>query len=138
VKNVLSISLIALIIFSGIRISFATHYCGGSVAATKVSLNGELASCGMEHHSDNILLQAIFTTRCCEDVKSDYSICNNYVPSSYFMINHGQHAVPVLYASYNNLISKEIIVNSVNHYVRPPGTSFPNMVSLPALCVFLI
>ena len=138
VKIVLSISLSALIVFSGIRVSIATHYCGGTVAATKVSLNGELATCGMEHASDNNLLQDIFTTRCCEDVKSDYSICNNYVPASYLIINHVQHVFPFLYAIYNNLISREIIVNAANLDVRPPGTIFQNMVSLPALCVFLI
>ena len=30
------------------HISVATHYCGGQIAASRVTLTGKLASCGME------------------------------------------------------------------------------------------
>jgi len=30
------------------HISIATHFCGDRISATKLSVSGELASCGME------------------------------------------------------------------------------------------
>jgi hypothetical protein len=138
VKRILSIPLILLIVFSGINVRFATHYCGGSVAATKVSLNGELATCGMEKPSGNNLLQDIYTKQCCDDITSAYSICNNYIPSSYSNNEVGQQVLSFSYIPYHNLISEEIIINSLNTTIRPPGTSLPNKVSLPYLCIFRI
>ena len=47
-KRIVSIPLLFIILFSGINVKFASHYCGGNFSGTKVSLTGELATCGME------------------------------------------------------------------------------------------
>jgi len=31
-----------------LHLSVATHYCGGKIVASQISLSGKLASCGME------------------------------------------------------------------------------------------
>ena len=40
-KNVISIPLALLILFTGINVQIASHYCGGNFAAAKVSLTGK-------------------------------------------------------------------------------------------------
>ncbi|MFZ0283138.1 MAG: hypothetical protein WAL29_15920, partial [Bacteroidales bacterium] len=68
-KRILSIPLVLLIAFSGISLKLATHYCGGNVVDTKVSLSGRHATCGMEHRGDfnnEVTLRSI----CCEDRES--------------------------------------------------------------------
>jgi len=47
-RKLSSISLAILILLAGMHITIATHFCGGEIAATKVSLAGIAASCGME------------------------------------------------------------------------------------------
>jgi hypothetical protein len=137
-KTVLSIPLILLIIFSGISVTFATHYCGGSVADTRVSLNGKLATCGMEQQLDNNLLKNIFTSKCCDDIATTYSICNNYIPSSYLFNEPGQKPVSNLFVRHNSFVSHKIIINTAKRNEKPPGINVPNLLSRPALCVFLI
>ena len=80
-KKILSIPLIMLILFTGVTVNFATHYCGGSVAATKVSLTGKLATCGMEGTSDNKTNEGLYKNHCCDDVTAAYTLSSNYIPS---------------------------------------------------------
>ncbi len=47
---------------SGMKVSIDRHYCGGQLAATKISVTGKLASCGMEtqdHRNSNQLSSKI-------------------------------------------------------------------------------
>jgi hypothetical protein len=43
-SKIIAIPLVFMKLFSGISVTFATHYCEGSVAESKISLSGELAS----------------------------------------------------------------------------------------------
>jgi hypothetical protein len=137
-KTVLAIPLVLLTIFSGLTVSFDTHYCGGIVASTKISLNGELASCGMEKSSQSTSRENLFSNKCCDDVTSAYSICNNYVSSHYSPVDPGVQVVPNIYFPLPDLISQKTAFKISDTNVRPPGTNVPNMVFRPALCVFLI
>lgn len=137
-KTILSIPLIILILFTGIRIDIGTHYCGGSVAGTKISLDAELASCGMEQSSDITSPNGTFSKHCCEDTLSEFAICNNYIPSTFAVEK------PVT-TDVNNatLLSDFLSLRSFcdpNHYKdnSPPGINSPNSVALPALCIFRI
>jgi len=47
-KKVLTILIAAFLLASGMQVSIDHHYCGGSLAGTRISLTGKLASCGME------------------------------------------------------------------------------------------
>lgn len=137
-KTFLSIPLIILVLFTGIKVNFAVHYCGGYVAATKVSLTGELATCGMESKSDNNTQQESFNKHCCDDITSAYSICNNYFASSYNFDDPGQQVINMITVPSGYLSNKETIINTSNNDIRPPGTNHPNSVDRPVLCIFRI
>jgi hypothetical protein len=47
-KKGTSISLVILILTGMLHLTVANHYCGGKIAASKVSSSGQLANCGME------------------------------------------------------------------------------------------
>jgi hypothetical protein len=136
-KTILSIPLIVLILFSGLIVSFATHYCEGSVVATKVSLTGELATCGMEQTTSDHLLIDRFCSHCCDNTASVYSICNNYFPSAFSVEDPLLQAISVYFLPLDYLLSPEMISNTLNT-IRPPGSYTPNSVTLPDLCIFRI
>ena len=137
-KTILSIPLIILILFSGVIVSFASHYCEGTVVATKISLTGELATCGMEQNSSDNLLVDRFVNHCCDNTASVYSICNNYFPSSYNVEDPILQVISVLNVPFNFLSTLTIVNNTLNTTIRPPGCYTPNSVTLPDLCIFRI
>jgi hypothetical protein len=137
-KTLISIPLIILILFTGISVKFATHFCGGYVAATKVSLTGELATCGMESNSFNNTQQEIFSKHCCDDITSAYSICNNYFASSYNFDDPGQQVVDMITVPSDYLSNQKTIIITSDSDFRPPGTNHPNSVDRPVLCIFRI
>jgi sporulation-control protein spo0M len=136
-RKILSIPLFILILFSGITVNFSTHYCGGSVAATKVSLNGELATCGMESKNDNKSKENRYTNHCCEDVTASYSLSCNYIPSFHFDNNLFQQINFALEIPAHNTVQDILNIYSYET-IRPPGTYTPNSVDRQVLCVFLI
>lgn len=137
-KTVLAIPLILLILLSGISVKFATHYCHGSVAATKVSLTSVPATCGMESQSGNTPFYNSYSKHCCDDVILAYSICNNYFASSRSVLYPFQKfsctiAIPAA------CVGNQTIVNIItNKIIKPPGYNYPNSVDCPFLCVFRI
>jgi hypothetical protein len=137
-KKLISIPLIILLLFSGISVKFATHYCGGFVAATKVSLDGELATCGMEHPSENNSLQDTYNNKCCDDVTSAYSICSNYYPCSYSVNDPGLQVIYTIDIPVDYLYYQQVTINNAGNNIRPPGDNSPNSVTLPQVCVFRI
>jgi len=137
-KTIISIILIILLLFSGISVKFATHYCGGYVAGTKVSLTGELATCGMERQSVDKSLETTCSKSCCEDVTSSYSICNKYVTTSYSFNVQKQQVINMVFVSPCSINGQEALTHPSNNNTRPPGIYHPNSVSRPVLCIFQI
>ena len=80
-KKGISISLVLLVISAMLHFSVATHYCGGHVAASTISVTGKLASCGMEDQQNDLPPGKYFSKHCCEDVVVSITTDNNYVPS---------------------------------------------------------
>jgi hypothetical protein len=126
--------LIALLHFS-----VATHYCMGKIAAVKISLSGELATCVMESDENNqSQTGTYFTSHCCDNILVFCGIQSNYFPSYSF--------VP---ASYNNnfqIFSTPVSLTtcakryfqSINTSTSPPGLSESNTVELSAICILRI
>ena len=137
-KRIISIPLMIMILFSGISVKFASHYCGGRVAATKVSLTGELASCGMEHQSGTKPSPDFFSSHCCDDVTSSYSISTNYFPSLYVVNDPGQQVTHIINVPCDFLISKDISNFTSYSNKRPPGNYCPNSVVRQVICIFRI
>jgi len=138
-KKGISISLIILISIGMLHLSVANHYCGGKIAASKVSLSGHLANCGMEvtniqvpHTGTN------FTKRCCNDVVISYPIDSYYVPSFSSVPDTYQYkfqilSVPVL-SSFNPISNLKLPDTNV----IPPGVLMSTQVDLSAICIFRI
>jgi hypothetical protein len=138
-KRLISIPLLVLILFSGININIASHYCGGRLAAIKVSLTGETASCGMEEHSSDLPPNGSITKHCCDDIISSISIGNNYVPSVNITLpdngpelNHFYIALPDLFKDHGKLLSY------LSSILKPPGSFIPNDVEQQSICIFRI
>ena len=138
-KRLFSISLVFLMLTTMLHLSIATHYCGGHVAALKVSFTGKLASCGMECAEKDFPLPGThFITHCCEDVLTFYAIDSNYTPSFSFVSDFYQNdlqvfAIPVVLSvnSYTGLIP--LYTN-----VSPPGALMSTSVDLSDICIFRI
>ena len=138
-KKALSISLSLLMLIAVLHFSVATHYCGGYIAASNISMSGKLATCGMEN--DDIDLQQTgtsFRTHCCDNVLTFIGINNNYFPSFTFIPesynnNFLVFSIP-LSLTINSISSFKIINTSVN----PPGATEINSVNLSVICIYRI
>ena len=133
-----AISLIVLLLFTGIRVSVATHYCCGHVADTKISLTGELATCGMENPKASDSHQNTFTTHCCDNITTSYSFSNNYFPTFYNCDNFDLKAIIQLNVPFDVLSYTEPVVSGLYSGESPPGNPLQPDVLLSSICVFRI
>ena len=138
-KRVFSILFALLILLSGTQLTVSTHYCGGELAASKVSVWGGVASCGMEKTTDECIKPGSHLDKhCCNNTISVYEVDHNYSPTfSEFKTN----AQPVLQVftlpeniSFNSLTS----LFQINANTSPPESLPGSAVSLPKICVFRI
>jgi hypothetical protein len=133
-----SILVVILVITGMMHISVANHYCGGTLAATRVSLSGQLASCGMESTEINLPESgSAISDHCCDDIVVTVATDNNYMPSHDMSLNH-QHNYQVLYPT---IIFSYSSVNHFNSHltnVMPPGTGPSIPTGCPDICVFRI
>jgi len=137
-KKIISIPLIILLLSTGVSVKVATHYCGGHVAATKVSLTGELATCGMESTENGNSSQETLKKHCCDDVISAYSFDNNYVPSFFSVEKPFQHIISLFILPVDLTIGQYKNLNAALNNIKPPGNYFYNSTDLPVLCIFRI
>lgn len=138
-KKFLSISFSFLILLSVMHFTVATHYCGGEISATKVTVSGELASCGMEGPVDNCTLPGNHVkSHCCNDKVSVFVVDNNYAPSFFQFKTFSQPGLQVFNVAESYRIHALPVLNLFNTNVRPPGNFMVSAVSLPGICVFRI
>jgi hypothetical protein len=138
-KRIVSIPLLLIILFSGINVNFASHYCGGNFSGTRVSLTGELATCGMEQEHKTESSVILITTHCCDDKISSFSIGTNYVPSSFCHIPEmGQQTNNSLFTQNQLYISQQVPVSTISGNKRPPGRFGLASVEQQVICIFRI
>lgn len=137
-RKLLSIPLIVLILFSGLTVTVATHYCCNTPIDTKLSFSGELATCGMESAKTEKPVGIILTNHCCDNVLSAYSFRNIYIPSFSF-INNPEHQITDIpfIISDNFLISDNFTILS-KEVIRPPGINNQFSAGQEILCIFRI
>ena len=136
-KKIFSIGIVLLIILSGINFAFDVHYCNGRIAATKLSFNGEKASCGMETGKMNCPAEGDhFTSGCCHNEIFYHSVVNDYTAPTFQDNNASKPLfknffIPVASKSYD-------YHNSITTCptISPPDLVFISAVSLPDLCIF--
>jgi hypothetical protein len=138
-KKVISISLTCLMLLALLRFSVATHYCMGSVAASRISFSGQLATCGMENdENEQPQPGSSYHSHCCDNLLVFCGINSNYFPTFTF--------VPESYNNDFQVFSMPIglAVNSISSFqiiktpVYPPGVSAIKSVDLSDICVFRI
>jgi hypothetical protein len=137
-KFFLSIPLSLLILFSGINIRYAAHFCGGNFVATKISLSGELATCGMETREGNNSSLMTFKSHCCEDITSDYVVSNSYIPSTPVIDTPVQKVVETQFYPAEKLIICQYPFTYLHTDIKPPGNTGSIADSQPVLCIFRI
>jgi hypothetical protein len=138
-KKAISVSLTILMLTAILHLSVATHYCGGRIAASKISFSGNLASCGMEDNEKELPPAGAYLVKhCCENILACYGINSVFFPSfSFVQASYQQHfqvfSVP---ADLNPNSIAFIKSNSIN--ASPPGASACNSVDLSDICVLRI
>lgn len=121
------------------HLTIATHYCGGKIAASKVSFSGELASCGMEGPIDKCQLPGKhINSHCCTNKVSVFAIENNYTPSFSEFKTFSQPVLQVFNIAASYQINSLSAFNLIRTNVSPPGNYMVSAVSLPDICVFRI
>jgi hypothetical protein len=139
VKKGISISLLLLIISAMLKFSVATHYCGGHVAASKISVTGKLASCGMEGSQNEVLPNGKYLSKhCCEDVVVSISTDNNYVPSFYNIPDTFQFGFQTSVLPSESSVGLAGIFRLQYSDISPPWAMMSTDVDLSGICVFRI
>lgn len=138
IKKVLSITTIILILTAMLHFSVAIHYCGGMIASSKVSLSGQLATCGMEQHSMKLPASGLtFTSHCCENVIRYYGICGNYFPSFTFIPESFQQHSQT-FEIPDNLYRNTFASIEISTSESPPENVNCSFVDLSDICTYRI
>jgi hypothetical protein len=138
-KRGVSIVLVFMILTAMFHITVATHFCGGNVAATKVSLTGKMASCGMEtSERKSPLSGASFTSHCCDDVVNYYGTNSDYTPSFLLISESYQSNFQFFGMPAGYLVNNPAVLKSTFTDASPPGALTSTDVDLAGICVFRI
>jgi hypothetical protein len=137
-KKLLSIPLMMLIAFSGFSLKYSAHFCQGAQVASEISLSGRIATCGMEKLSEVTSPVEIIRKHCCDNVTTSYSTSWNYIPS---VTQAPEKTVQPtfdlsLLSNYSDIGNTDDLNQA--QLTKPPGSLYPNSVSLLSLCVFRI
>jgi hypothetical protein len=139
VKKVISISMVVLVLTAMLNLTVATHYCGGEVAASKISLSGKLASCGMETDGESKPSEGLqLKSHCCDDVVTTCSIDNNYAPSYSFLPDTNNSGPQVISFPAYPACNYIAVLTFLYADVSPPGYMMSTTVDLSDICVFRI
>jgi hypothetical protein len=138
-KKLISIFLTFLMLTALFHFSFATHYCGGTIAATKVSLSGKLATCGMESDkNDTPLSELHFVSHCCDNSLTYYGVTNNYNPTFSYVPEVFRQLFSLFNISEVTTLQSATLIKSILTNACPPGESAFNTVDLSDICVYRI
>lgn len=134
-RKLIAIPVIFLILFSGITVNLAFHYCGGMLADKNITLSGTPASCGMEGEVDH--QQTAMKRLCCENLFSSFTFNNTYLPSTNGKDDAADLEIPV--QSIFSVLIPDFTADflSSDALARPPGVYSPD-VELISICIFRI
>jgi hypothetical protein len=137
-KKYLTIPVAMLILLSGMHFTIATHFCGGEIASTKISVTGKLASCGMtSDEKSKTSSETSFASNCCEDEIAVYAVDSSYTASQIHTseITHTVlHGFCIPEVSFHAI--SPLLTNLAN--ARPPGSYMVSAVNRTDICVFRI
>jgi len=136
-RKVLAILTSGIMFIAGMHVSIDRHFCGGELAETKVSLTGELASCGMETHKPEFPGVVSLNKKCCEDHLTVMDVSNNFVPE-YFQVSYPSESKEIPSFQLLNVSLKPFVADNISSWVVPPGDKVKIHPSLTEICVFRI
>jgi hypothetical protein len=137
-RKALSILFSVVLLMSGISISIDRHFCGGNLVDVKVSLDGNLASCGMEKPADLISEQTSMNKKCCEDQLTWYNLSNKYLPE-YSRISPSVDGKDMSFAlPPDAIIQKQNQVTRQGAWKFPPGQKLKSDNILSEICILRI
>lgn len=137
----LSILTVILVLAGILNFSVAEHYCRGELVATKVSLTGTLATCGMEssdevcHHGQH---GDLFESHCCDDVLTSYGIDNNYTPAAKQAPEFSGAKIAVPDLPFQSPVRSFVIINQNWSDISPPALLITTSVDLSQIRVLRI
>jgi hypothetical protein len=138
-KKVFSIFLSILMLVAVFHFSVATHYCGGIEVASKVSLTGKLADCGMENPKSEVPLSGtILNKHCCDNFINYCGIYTSYVPSFSFVHETFNDIIQIFAIPLKLSVNSCLDLIPLHTDTSPPGTFRPTDVDLSGICVFRI
>ncbi len=138
-KKVFSIFISFLMVAAMLHISVAMHYCEGKEVATKVSLTGKLASCGMTCSEEELPLQGTnFSNHCCDNTLTFCGISSNYSPEYSFIPESYQYNFQLLEIPVELSAKSQTDQNILYTNVSPPGVLMSTNVDFSNICVFRI
>jgi hypothetical protein len=132
----LSILSALIILFSGTQFFIAMHFCGNELAATKVSLSGKLASCGMEGSDEmQTLPGSRLIPHCCENkVTAIGVLCNFTFPVSSFP-EYSPKVQSIDYQVISQTLYSQTISDIFYTSISPPGRFAVSSVNLDDICI---
>ena len=138
-KSFLSISLIILFLSANLDLKVASHYCGGSLAGTRVSFTGKMATCGMETDEENPPAdQPTYNPHCCDNKVALLSVSDFYDISFNDLRFTGRDHTQLANADLCSLCINKYCKLSFYDIVKPPGSNLPERKTCPLLCTFRI
>ena len=140
-KKTLSILAVLLVVAAMLHFSVARHYCGGELVASKISLSGALATCGMEGDEGNCPHEQSgehIKSHCCDDVLAFYCIDNNYTPASNAFTGFDQVKIQAPVLTIENPVRIVFLIDRPLTGIGPPGQIMTSAVDLPEIRVFRI
>jgi hypothetical protein len=137
-KKFFTIPFVVLILLAGMHITVASHFCGGKLAATKVSVTGSLASCGMTHNVNSKASSEItLSSNCCQDETSVYKVDESFSTSEFHFKNSAQNLLLEFYTPSGHTFHSNPFT-FILYNTSPPGDHLANAVSMADICVFRI
>jgi len=134
-KKVFTILFIIVVLLSGMTIRYSAHYCQGTFIASRISITGDNASCGMNlEKSESKEVQ--FSNLMCVNEIASYTFSDNYI-YSFQVQDAGKHLqdieLPLVITPKINLIPASPEFKQI-----PPGSPGPLKAVSEVLCVFRI
>jgi len=138
-RKSVSTFMAVLVLLTGLHLSISSHFCGGQLAAVKISLTGKDASCGMEGPSDSSFPAGNFIkTHCCTNDLTTLAVDSNYSPSFSNSIDIAQKVIHISGLPLTGIVKAFAFTQYVNLILSPPGIFRTNTVELADICVFRI
>lgn len=137
-KKIFSPVLSFLLMLAVIHLSVATHYCQGTLAGSKISVAGDLASCGMESGKQDLTPGLHYSSHCCDNTLKEFGITSSFMPS--YKSNHtdNQISVPFLFLEAESTDLSSVFKDTSLIIKHPPGDLMSTFVDLSAICVYRI